>query len=61
MVKNKVNTMSYVADSRVNKLEDITIYDLNFIAKFHGAYKDDLRTGKFEFFHGNGIKVNPLS
>lgn len=48
--------MSYVADTRVNKLEAITIYDLNFIAKFHGAYKDDLRTGKFEFFHGNGNK-----
>jgi antitoxin component YwqK of YwqJK toxin-antitoxin module len=48
--------MNYVADSRVNKPEKITIYDLNFIAKINGTFKNNQRSGKFEFIRGNGSK-----
>jgi len=48
--------LNYVADSRVNKPEKITIYDLNFIAKINGTFKNNQRAGKFEFIRGNGSK-----
>jgi len=47
-------SMNYVADTRVNELENITIYNLDFIAKFHGIFKNGKRDGLFSYTRANG-------
>jgi antitoxin component YwqK of YwqJK toxin-antitoxin module len=47
-------SMNYVADTRVNELENLTIYNLDFIAKFHGMFKNGKRHGLFSYTRANG-------
>ena len=49
-------TMSYIADNRINDLEEITIYNLDFIARLSGSFEKGRRIGVFEYIRGNGNK-----